>query len=285
MKNYLLFFVIIFFFSCKENYQYPRVIIPKQVKFVKVNSLTMLHSEFINGLVSNFYKDTVFHENKIINKKEEYLIVKNADTILPKYDFRIIVDTTYNIHTTKFVYKNAEIPSKADIIIDGLIDGKIPNQMELNNSAKAIQKFSSQEINQWDQYVECYPLLIYNNEKQNSYSKKIRLIQEAKDTDGKWKPIEFFKPLPYCVGNNIFFKYSPRSYSSIAIIKYYGNFKTKLRVKVAIGKYFYYSNEFYGAINRSQFDLKYMKEYIRLFENYDEKYFNEYEDFVLLKSN
>ncbi|MDI9311715.1 MAG: hypothetical protein QM535_16005 [Limnohabitans sp.] len=277
----LLFFSL---FACKEKHPYPRVIMPKQKNVIRVNSKGMLHRTFLNGVLSNFINDSTLNEkskNKYI--KEDYIEASSSDTILPRYDFKIIVDTSYVFSQKGFEYYNAPLPDKRHLIMNGLLNGKIPNNAEIDLSTKAIEKFSKSCINQSDKYLECYPLLIFNNENEVALVNEIELIQEAKDVDGKWKPIEFFRGLPYCVGHNVFFKHKPKQYSLVPMIKYYGDYNTKLRVKVRIRNNFYYSNEFFGRINRSQFNLDYMRKYINLFETINPENSKEYEDYVLLR--
>lgn len=284
MRIFLYLLVFFSLFACTEKHPYPRVIMPNRENVIKVNSKGMLHRTFLNVVLSNFKKDSLLNEKSNYKYvKEDHIEASSSDTILPRYDFKIIVDTSYTFPNNEFEYFNVPLPDKKNVIIDGLINGRIPSNKETEESTKLVVDFTKNKTDQWDKYIECFPLLIFNNENKAALVNEIELIQEAKDVDGKWKPIEFFKGLPYCVGHNIFFKHKPKQYSLVPVIKYYGNYKTKLRVKVRIRDNFYYSNEFFGRINRSQFNLDYLRNYINLYENINEKYSKEMEDYFLLK--
>lgn len=107
--------------------------------------------------------------------------------------------------------------------------------------------------------VEAYPVLIENItdsvaniETQEGW---IYMIQEAMDEKGKWRPIEYIDYRAVCGNSYGNSKILPNEYLISKIYKYSGDFQTKLRVRFASHKEVYYSNEFYGRINCSQFEL------------------------------
>ncbi len=209
---------------------------------------------------------------------------KDIDTILPRYNFKIILDTTYLISLKGFHYQNLSLPEEKNLLINGKIGNKIPNESQINKLSKIIYRNINKEFTQEKENVTCYPLLIFNNDSKPAYFKWIKMIQEAKDVDGKWKPIEFFQTTPTCVVTNMFLKFNPKQYQAFAVMKYNGNFKTKLRVKVKINNEIYYSNEFSGQINKSQFNKNYALKYVRFMTSFrDEKYLQEYMNFVFLE--
>ena len=59
----------------------------------------------------------------------------------------------------------------------------------------------------------------------------LMMIQEAKDENGEWQPIEYW--IPSGCGNSYFdpLRLDPNEYAKVAIIKYSGRFETKLRLK------------------------------------------------------
>ena len=75
-------------------------------------------------------------------------------------------------------------------------------------------------------------------------------VLEAKDKDGRWKPIQYaLKPKPY-----IYNYIPPRSAGSfIAEIPNTGSFETQFRFKVLGKSEFYYSNQFKGRMNECEF--------------------------------
>lgn len=239
-KPFVIFFILLFSFCSKKEQTYPRVILPKQKNAIQVNTNTMLHISLDNAgsfFVGNFDSDTIV-DLRNINRDEDFKKFK-WDTVFPKYDFKIMIDTSYTYPAKGFEYNNIEFEKKG-----------VPDFHKV--------------FSLWDDYVVCYPLLIYNNGNKPAYSGEyIRLIQEAKDKEGKWKPIEFFAGTPSCIPLPYFREYLPKKYSGLSIIKYNGDFKTKIRVKAKIGKYIYYSNEINGRINLGQFDQRMAREMMK----------------------
>ncbi len=262
-KLFVIFFILLFSFcSKKERSPYPRLIVPEQKDVINVNTKEMLKFK-INLLASSFDKDTVLKGDfEMESTDKDYVIFEKADTIFPKYNFKIIIDTSYTIPAKNFEHKNIDLPKKG-----------------------GISKYYEGTRELWKNYVTCFPLLILNNEKVPVFIKEMRMIQEAKDKDGIWKPIEFYDPLKDCFVNHHFFKFKSKKYEGVAIIKYHGDFKTKLRIKVKINDHYYYSNEFDGSINRSQFSHDYLKKYIDYDKDgYDENgYKAKYEKYTLLQ--
>ena len=80
---------------------------------------------------------------------------------------------------------------------------------------------------------------------------QLAIIQEALDSTGKWRPIEYL-PRSFC-GNSYHQVFLPRNACwQFAAPSYSGPLKTKLRF-VLQGKQPIYSNEFEGSINPEQF--------------------------------
>ena len=83
---------------------------------------------------------------------------------------------------------------------------------------------------------------------------RISILQEAQDSKGRWKPIEYL-PSSWC-GNSYHRVFLPAGhYWEFAAPVYSGTMKTKLRF-VLLGKHPLYSNEFEGSVNRGQFTQK-----------------------------
>lgn len=287
MKLLKYIFIVLFFSSCnnKEESKYPRLIVPKVKKSIRVNSKEMIRLMSDYPLAVNFDKDTVLKKEFDFKRLEKYNVrFKNIDTILPRYNFKIILDTTYLMSLKGFFYQSLTLPDEKYLILDGKIENKIPNESQIRESNKITNKFFNKTVAQLNDYVNCYPLLIYNNSLKPAHIKSIKTIQQAKDVDGKWKPIEFFQGVPTYVATNRFLEFHPKKYQALAILKYNGNFKTKLRVKVKINNKVYYSNEIYGKINKSQFNKDYVLRQLRFTTSFrDEKYLQEYIKFVFLE--
>lgn len=256
MKKLLSVILIILFFSCskKSENDLPRVIVSEQENVIEVNCVNMIEFFNYSFLVANITENINLKDldNEFIKKYNECVQRINLDTILPKYNISVFVDTTYFFPRKGFEYKYIEFPKK--VIVDGLIDGKVPTNQESNLTQKEYEKYLNED-NGSNDYVNCYPLIIYNKSN-DSILTRFKYIQEAKDINGNWKPIEYYYNFGGC-GNpeSYYFKLLSKNYMIYPIIKYGGNFKTKLRVKLYNKGNIYYSNEFEGFINQSQFDI------------------------------
>jgi hypothetical protein len=282
MRKLFLILIIQLFVFCtsKNEHEYPRLIAPKTNKIIEVNSQHMLKSRpRLLGL--NFIKDTTvvpyynLYKNSIVNL--------GKDTLLPKYDLKIIIDTSYNFHYNDFEYVWLDLPKTMDSLLNLNLENTKFNEL--------VDKVHYDKVDVFNKdHVKSYPILIYNNGNENSYiydsPNGIQMIQEAKDIDGVWKPIEFMFNFPYSIIYYNFYELKPKNYLGTSIIKYHGDFKTKLRVKIKFGKYYYYSNEIVGYINRSQFETDFLNDYLKLSDYYiDEAQLKEKIDFSLLKTN
>lgn len=264
MKRLLVIFFILLFSFCskKEKSPYPHVTLPKSKNAVQVNTKGMLHilsDSEESFFMPNFKVDTNVSSDPKWNSKNikefNYEYVMN----LPHFDFKIIIDTSYTIAVKGFEYKNT------DLTPEGHLD-------------------FSKVFALWKDDVVCYPLLIYNNGTKPAYSYYISLIQQAKDKDGKWQPIEYFANFPSCIPSPFCQEHLPKQYTAKAIIKYNGDFKTKIRVKVKMGKNIYYSNEIDGYINYSQFDKAPVDRFIETFKpGLNKEYHKEYLTYLFLE--
>jgi hypothetical protein len=208
-------------------------------------------------LALNFVNDTLVFKNVAgtfeSKDLETYKGLKDT-VVFKKYDLRIFIDTTYRFTSKGIVFKNALFSVDSVGLRDSLRNSFYKNKIEFMNSRMLQMK-----------NVSAYPVLFFNNSGKKipfcDTSLEVRMIQEAKDSDGKWKPIEFYNAIGQCY-SDLNLLLAPKHYSAAAIIKYKGNFKTKLRVKYYDGKNAFYSNEITGSINRSQFDQKYLKNFV-----------------------
>ena len=272
----ILFLLLFSFCSKKRESNLPRILVPEVDNIVEVNSKHMLESK-PEYLGINFNKD--FSINKVKFNKQETFADFNYDTILPKYNLKIIIDTTYDFHYNRFEYEHIDLVKKIDSLRDLDYSG-----LEIDRLLEKIYDYNKMQRNN----IKAYPLLILNNEINESYiasgTSNFQLIQEAKDIDGKWKPIEYIYNLHSCL-DSPFYKLKPKNYLATAIIKYHGDFKTKIRVKIRLNNYYYYSNEITGYINQFQFndDFLNFKFYKTLEPDLDDEWFKEKKEFSLLK--
>jgi len=113
------------------------------------------------------------------------------------------------------------------------------------------------EILRGTDYVLGNKLIIYNNTSNSIRipieDNQLILVQEAKDQKGNWKPVEYF--MHSTCGNSYSSLQVPNQKScQFMIIKYCGEFKTKMRVRICLNNDTYFSNEFDGYVNSQQFN-------------------------------
>jgi hypothetical protein len=80
------------------------------------------------------------------------------------------------------------------------------------------------------------------------------LIQEAKNKNGEWKPIEYWQ-YSTCGNSYLSVKLEPNGILKTESLAYYGNFKTEIRFKLLNNDIVYYSNSITGFVNLSQFSI------------------------------
>jgi hypothetical protein len=104
-------------------------------------------------------------------------------------------------------------------------------------------------------------LLVVNRGKQSisvlRYDRSsMMLCQEALDKQGKWRPIEYFRP-GWCGVGFRFSRLHAGRYWDLIAPRYSGRLHTKLRFALTTidpRGVVYYSNEFEGSINPEQFE-------------------------------
>jgi|SRR5690606_37601337 len=88
---------------------------------------------------------------------------------------------------------------------------------------------------------------------------RLNIVQEAKDKDGEWKPVEYL-PSSWC-GNSYHTVFlDPGEYWEFAAARFTGEQKTMLRFRLDLRRgdqpKYIYSNEFEGSINPKQFTVQ-----------------------------
>ena len=101
-----------------------------------------------------------------------------------------------------------------------------------------------------------YPVYLANSTPRTKllYGKNswVFAIQEAKDRDGQWRPIES-KGFDFCGNGHWIMKIRAGQMAVFLMDKYQGTFNTLLRVRLQNGESRYISAPFAGKINESQF--------------------------------
>lgn len=80
------------------------------------------------------------------------------------------------------------------------------------------------------------------------------LIQEAKNKNGDWKPVEYWK-YAWCGNSYLSDKLEPNGILKTESKVYNGNFETQIRFKLLNDNKVYYSNSMTGSVYLSQFDI------------------------------
>ncbi|MCX6290408.1 MAG: hypothetical protein NT126_01435 [Bacteroidetes bacterium] len=85
--------------------------------------------------------------------------------------------------------------------------------------------------------------------------KYVSAIQEAKDKEEKWRPIES-KKFDFIGNGRWALILHPHEFALFIVAKYEGDFQTHLRIRMKVGDVVYLSKAFEGSINEKQFYLK-----------------------------
>ena len=119
------------------------------------------------------------------------------------------------------------------------------------------------------QHYETFPLFVFNNSNENRIVEynvlngDVFAIQEAQNSNGEWKPIEYVEIHKAC-GNGLNFNLKSKHFLVSAVKKYSGDFQTNLRVKFYSLGNVYYSNVYKGSINKTQFNTNEVLEQLKL---------------------
>ncbi len=103
-----------------------------------------------------------------------------------------------------------------------------------------------------------YSIYVYNKTsdslKISTQDWSLFLIQEAKNQNGDWKPIEYWM-YSWCGNSYLSDKLEPNGILKTESKVYNGNFETQIRFKLLNDNKVYYSNSMTGFVNLSQFDI------------------------------
>lgn len=108
------------------------------------------------------------------------------------------------------------------------------------------------------EFIQAIPIIIYNPTKDTIYfdqqDGRVIMIQEAKDENGEWKPIEFWR-YSWCGNSYGAEGLLPKTLAIVKVFKYDGDFETEIRIKLKNGDKIIYSESYKGRLNKSQFEL------------------------------
>ena len=262
MNNYrqiiILFFSIILFFTTKSFCQ--------QFEYIDtINSLSnaLNLSEMTRVQNSLQYIDTLTGKSQIINlnkrrKYNEFQVKNDGYSIREnKINIWLFIDTSKIISTPRNWQGYIPPPMPSDLTLKFSSDTNIIG--ENNNSSDMDLNKSKNKLPSKKEYQSFYPVYIINKSDSTVmfYFNIITgfiMIQEALDSSGIWKPIQYWENVWCSIcddGVNVKSNYFALTRMPI----FTGTFKTKIRLKLKLYNDYYYSNEIHGSINYSQFDF------------------------------
>lgn len=270
MKNsFLIIFVIISFIACKEKREidFPVLVTSDFDTIVKVNSQDMLKSNSIVYGV-NILDTLIINHNKKFDKSN---FIPFRDNKI-KYDSLIVYVDSDNLdfHTDEinvFDFLPPPIPLETDSVNS--------NYPEISGYNSYLNNFEKDKEERRKIHFSTLPVYIYNSSNSNRAvytsiinGEGIYKILEAKDKNGKWRPIEYNNvPIRVCATDWQNYLLKPKHFIVSSVYSYSGDFKTDLRVKVMSHDKVFYSNIFEGEINYAQFDtVNEVKKLIKAFE-------------------
>lgn len=229
------------------------------------------YNSFDLSNVERLYEDHLHRSVRFILYKGEPQIINDADSTYENNEFDIdIPPTEMPPPPVPNPFRKYRLGSSLRIVVDTSQIVSVPDYTDNSfvslQEGETVKEMYESELTFLSKYykpstklVEAYPLLIENIsdsvaniETQEGW---IYMIQEALDKQGNWRPVEYIDYRAVCGNSYGSSKLLPDEYLISKIYKYAGDFETQLRVKFATYKEVYYSNEFPGRINRSQFEL------------------------------
>ncbi len=220
LKNLLIFIFFCFVFSCsntknKAEINFEKLNFPKIINY-KDSENTKLASEIWLSYADNIPK----------------YIGKLVDSVIINKEEKLELDNKHFVHFS--MYKN--------ILTDSIQLGiKVDTNQIIINKKK----------------LKSFPVAIYNKSTDTisiGSHGRIYYILEAQTQTKQWEPIQKYS-IPFCGTGMVSIILAPKEMAISSILKYKGNFKTKIRIKMGQN----YSNEFYGYINKSQFESEWDK--------------------------
>lgn len=259
MRKLILLFLVFVFISCNKDEKVDNIVVyhPKPIVKVQVNSINMLRSlvpQLANDVSPSGQTENIRVSHDFFRKR--YIWPEDMDGYQMKANLRIVIDTN-SFYTDGYLFEYTDEEKKKINNYPSLSGEQRENRM-YEDYLKKQEALKSRQI--------CsHSVKIYNEGNSEIVFYGNQIIQEALDVDGIWKPIEFLYFPSVCgtpyVGTEIPIL-RPGHFFLTAIVKYHGKFKTKVRVKFARGYQLFYSNEITAYINRSQFNLNAIDDFL-----------------------
>lgn len=125
-------------------------------------------------------------------------------------------------------------------------------------------------------FVQAIPVFIYNPTNDTVQFEhqdgKVKMIQEAKNEIGYWKPIEYWDDswdgMSYGASGLL-----PNQIALVHVLRYEGDFVTDVRLKFKVGREVIYSNSYKALIYKSQFEIPaHVMDYYLKRKEYDKEF-------------
>ncbi len=256
-----------FLISCCSEYKgYSEIVFPGYADTVKNSGIDYFVAEMVMSLNDIQLVDTCDFTNQIIdlNKRPKYGEYKKSSMDgyqWPKdsIQIQILIDTS-RIISTKSNRISYIVPPPPPLQVFSQSE-KEP-MLNIENSKDSIDSNNKNQKNDrenTDSWINNYPVFIVN------YTDTIisltyedisgfKMIQEAKDSIGTWKPIQYWH-WNWCGNAYSTIDLKPKYFALTRTPKFSGEYQTKLRLKMRFFNKTYYSKEFNGSINYSQFEF------------------------------
>ena len=152
-----------------------------------------------------------------------------------------------------------------DVVLSSNVFEKFENQIKTKNQIVLIAQKTEDTLNSIFVFSDIekntkslYSIYIYNNTTDSliiqRQDRSFYLIQEAKNKNGEWKPIEYWS-YASCGNSYLTDKLEPKGIIETLSVDYDGDFATKIRFKLFNYDKVYYSNVLDGRINLMQFEF------------------------------
>ncbi len=252
MRQFLIIITFVFSFGPKAQAQ------PYSIKFSPVDSSKSLYycpgykiriSHFIEG-VGNLYQPAdsirkmrhLSRYRNIDSATEQALVTKSNFSTIP---FTIIVDTSQSLEMEFRLFKLG-----SNKLISTHYPGWVKTR-DLSGNYKSdevvkdtVMKFLSQ------------PVLIANLSDSILYfisnQGKLSITQQAKNKWGKWVDIEAAGTDDDCAWVNFIYELKSNDFFLTRVMKFNGDYKTKLRVRFLVNERFIFSEPYNGSIDYNQ---------------------------------
>lgn len=241
--NLSLFFALTIFAGCVEKTETEKVELNERVFEFPVLKADAGNGEYINSPNQLSPRTYILQNSSALTQQIDLWYYGDSLPVSLSNEVKLYVD-----HSQEFTIK--------------YIDSYLPPPLESNQLGSS----NSQVYCPFDS-VKVFPVYIvnYTDSIQGIQNQgNIIVIQEALNTENEWQPVEYFRYAD-CGNSYGITLLDTNCYIMFGVIKYNGDFKTKLRLRLKTNGKTIFSNELPGYINKSQF-----------FENKKEQVYHDY---------